>query len=319
MSPYIKCLDAVVAELAGIAQGENLASALIDDRDYIDWVSGDGLEGSFEGITDIRVKAGNGPQNIDASPIDTEFEAYLENAIRPQILSGAIADGSNPGDFDDRKIRWSGAGVTGSWWRDGDILTLEVGPTAYPRYRQDCCRPKIEALQLMLKGLQLYNDPFVYFARTMGVTVIPITAEGSVYIGERSALVDSPGLLNFVAGLATFNEQIDKISFYRDCEQELQEEVGIFIEIKPSNTKLIGIAGNPFTSETDLVFVVPTQVNESHFTDNNWSEHVRLVRIANKTEAEELLYRGILPGETEPKMLSYGSRLGLAYLVKNHF
>ena len=319
MSPYIQCLDAVVAELAEIAredaQGEKLAEALIRDRDFIDWVSYE----EVEGVADIRVKAGNGPQNIEGNPIDTGFEAYLERVIRPQILSGAIADGSNPGDYDDRKIRWSGAGVTGSWWRDGNILNLEVGPTAYPRYRQDCCRSKIEALQLMLKGLQLYDDPFAYFARTLAVTVIPITAEGSVYIGERSAHIDSPGLLNFVAGLATFDERIDRISFYRDCQQELEEEVGIFLEIQPSNTKLIGIAGNPFTSETDLVFVVPTGVRESHFTAKNWSEHVRLVRIANKTEALDLLYRGILPGETDKKMLSYGSRLGLAYLVSNHF
>ena len=315
MSSYIQCLDAVVAELAKIAQGEKLAEALIGDRDFIDWVSPEELEG----VIDIRVKAGHGPQNIEGNPIDTSFPAYLERVIQPQILSGAIADGSHPGDYDDRKIRWSGVGVTGGWWLDSNILNLEVGPTAYPRYRQDCCRPKIEALQLMLKGLQLYDDPFAYFARTLAVTIVPITAEGSVYIGERSAHVDSPGLLNFVAGLATFNDRIDRINFYQDCQQELEEEVGICLEIKPSNTKLIGIAGNPFTSETDLVFVVQTQVNENHFTANNWSEHVRLVRIANKTEAEDLLYQSILPGETDKKNLSYGSRLGLAYLISNHF
>ncbi len=315
MSPYRQYLDAVVAELAKIAQGEKLAEALIGDRDFIHWVSSE----EVEGIIDIRVKAGHGPQNIEGNPIDTGFQAYLERVIQPQILSGAIADGTHPGDYDDRKIRWSGAGVTGGWWRDGNILTLEIGPTAYPRYRQDCCRPKIEALQLMLKGLQLYNDPFAYFARTLAVTVIPITAEGSVYIGERSSHIDSPGLLNFVAGLATFNHRIDRINFYQDCQQELQEEVSIFLDIKPSNTKLIGIAGNPFTSETDLVFVVQTQVNQGHFTANNWTEHLRLVRIANKTEAEKLLSQGTLPGETDKKNISYGSRLGLAYLVKNHF
>lgn len=313
MTPYLQCLDAVVAELGRIALGERFASALIGDRDFIEWVSFEDVEG----VAEIRVRAGNGPQNIEGNPIDTRFEAYLERVIKPQILSGAIADGTHPGDYDDRKIRWSGAGVTGNWWREGNILTLEVGPTSYPRYRQDCCRPKIEALQLMLRGLQLYDDPFAYFARTLAVTVIPITAEGSVYIGERSAHVDSPGLLNFVAGLATFNEQIDRINFYHDCQQELQEEVGIFLKMEP--TKLIGIAGNPFTSETDLVFVVPTEVNDCHFTANNWSEHQRMVRIGNKREAEDLLDRGTLPGETEKKVLSYGSRLGLAYLVNNHF
>jgi hypothetical protein len=60
----------------------------------------------------------------------------------------------------------------------------------------------------MLKGLQNYQDPFVYFTRTLAITVIPITLQGTVYIGERVGNIDRPGLLNFVAGLATFNEKI---------------------------------------------------------------------------------------------------------------
>jgi hypothetical protein len=315
MTPYRQCLNAVVAELTRIDRGEELAAALMEDLDFIDWVSSSQLAG----IIDIHLQAGNGPQNLEGDPIDTRFQAYLEKVIKPQIASGAITDGTRPGDYDDRKLRWSGAGVIGNWWRDGNILTLEVGPTNYQRYRQDCCRPKIEALRLMLRGLQFYGDPFAYFARTLAVTVIPITAEGSVYLGERAAHVDSPGLLNFVAGLATFNEEIDRINFYQYCQQELEEEVSILMELKPINTKLIGIAGNPFTSETDLVFVLPTHVKDSHFAGKNWSEHLRLVRIGNKKEAEDLLDRGILPGETEKKALSYASRLGLAYLVDNHF
>ncbi|MCM0588926.1 MAG: hypothetical protein KA716_01130 [Gloeotrichia echinulata DEX184] len=171
----------------------------------------------------------------------------------------------------------------------------------------------------MLKGLEKYNDPFVYFARTMGITVIPITRQSSVYIGERSANVDCPGLLNFVAGLATFNEKPANINFYADAQQELEEEVGICVELNNSNTRFIGITGNPFTSENDLVFVVQTSVEEDHFESQRLSEHSRLVRLQNKSDAEKLLYEGLLPGENTKKDIAYASRIGLEYLVKYIF
>ncbi|CAD5951696.1 hypothetical protein PCC9214_02596 [Planktothrix tepida] len=315
MKDYLQSLEAVINQLTGISQGEKLAQALIKDDSLIDWVTPQ----QVENITQIQVTAGYGPQNLEGELIDTDFDTYLKTVIQPQISNGIITDGTNPNDYDDRKIRWSGGEIAGYWKREEERLILEVGPTTYPRYHQDCSRSKLEALKLMLKGLQIYQDPFVYFARALAVTVIPITAQGTVYIGERVGNIDRPGFLNFVAGLATFNEQIEQINFYQDAQRELKEEARIDLPLDKSNTRLIGMAGNPFTSETDLVFAVNTGIDENHFKSQGWEEHLSFVRLSNKTEAENLLYEGILPGQNDKKEIIYASRFALKYLIDDHF
>jgi hypothetical protein len=307
-----QCLKKLIAKLANLPNGEVLAEALAMGKDYIKLLD----YSEVQGITDIRIISGQAPQNILGEPVNTNFNEYLNNIIQPQIASGGIFDGTQS-KYDDRKVRWSGAGIRGNWFCRNEVLYLEVGPTTYPRYRQDIERTKIESLELMLTGLEKYHDPFVYFARTIGVTVIPITKQGSIYIGERSANVDCPGLLNFVAGLATFNQIPTNINFYADAQQELTEEVGISMQLNNSNTQFIGIAGNPFTSENDLVFVVQTSVDEEHFESQRLSEHSRLVRLNNKSDTQKLLDEGLLPGENTKKAIAYGSRIGLEYLVKN--
>lgn len=315
MTDYLEYLNKLVTELSAFPQGEKLAKALINNHNYIDWVTSK----EVENITQIRLKKGHGVQNSQGEAIDTNFDTYLEKVIKPQINSGIINDGSNPNEYDDRKVRWSGGKISGYWQKEGESLIIEVGPTTYPNYKQDCSRSKLEALKLMLKGLQNYQDPFVYFTRTLAVTVIPITLQGTVYLGERIGNIDRPGLLNFVAGLATFDEKIENINFYQDAERELKEEAEIHLSLNSNNTRLIGIAGDPFTSETDLVFVVDTGIDENHFQSKNWSEHLSFNRLSNKIEAENLFYQGILPNQQDKKELIYASQFGLKYLIDHHF
>ncbi|MFM7439180.1 MAG: hypothetical protein ACKO2V_11350, partial [Snowella sp.] len=137
-------------------------------------------------IKAIYASYGQAPQNLQGEPISTLFQDYLRQVINSQIERGEITDGRNLGDYDDRKLRWSGAGVTGNWFYENQVLTLEIGPTTYPRYAQDLYRSKIDALKLMLRGLQNYQDPYAYFAKAIAVTIVPISVEGYVYIGERS-------------------------------------------------------------------------------------------------------------------------------------
>lgn len=305
----------MVAALAKLPQGQDLAEALIAGRNFLHLIHPD----EVTGVREIQVREGHGPQNLDDDAIDTHFHAYLEAAINPQIRAGTIADGTRPGDHDDRKLRWSGAGVAGFWSRSQEILTLEVGPTSYPRYRSDLARSPLEMLKLMARGLENYRDPYAYFARGIGVAVVPLTTDGTVYIGERSAQVDCTGVLNFVAGWATFSPNVGEINFYADAQRELWEEVGVAMTLDGSNTRLIGMSGNPMTGEADLVFVVQTEMPDRHFQTGQWEEHSRLVRIGNKSEGENLLEQGILPGEKEPRSLMFSSRFGLEYLVQNHW
>jgi 8-oxo-dGTP pyrophosphatase MutT (NUDIX family) len=314
-SEDLESQEKVVAALVELPQGQDLAEALIAGRNFLHLIRAD----EVTGVREIRVREGHGPQNLDDEGIDTHFHAYLEAVINPQIRAGTIADGTRPGDHDDRKIRWSGAGVAGFWSRSQDLLTLEVGPTSYPRYRLDLARSPLEIFKLMARGLETYQDPYAYFARGVGVAVVPLTPDGTVYIGERSAQVDLTGVLNFVAGWATFSPNVEEINFYADAQRELWEEVGVAMTLDGSNTRFIGISGNPMTGEADLVFVVQTEMPDRHFQSGQWEEHSRWVCIRNKSEAENLLEQGILPGEKEPRSLMFSSRLGLEYLVQNHW
>lgn len=312
---FHKYLEQINREVSSLTKGDHLVAALAKNGDYIE------LLGWSEvgNITAIRAVVGDAPQSLTQEATPTNFYSYLHQVIQPQISKGEISDGSKLGDYDDRKLRWSGAGVTGYWVCENQVLSLEIGPTTYPRYSQDLHRSKTDALKLILRGLQNYGDPYAYFSKAIGVTVIPISQSGYIYIGGRSRNVDSPGLLNFVAGLASFQENLEKVNFYADIQQELQEEIGIYLDLNPANTQFVGIAGNPFTSETDLVFVTQTHVPETHFETFPLVEHSQLIGLSNKAEVNKLLQEGLLPGENGKKAIAYGSRMGLEYLLSHHF
>ena len=312
---YLAYREQVVAALADLPQGKALSEALIAGRDFLHLIHPD----QVAGITRIQVREGHGPQNLNDQPLDTQFHAYLETVINPQIRMGLLADGTEPRSYDDRKVRWSGAGVAGFWGSTQDTFTLEVGPTSYPQCRLDLTRSSLEALKLMMRGLTNYRDPYAYFARGIGVAVVPLTAEGHVYIGKRWNSSDYKGVLNFVAGWATFSPTVQDINFYQDAQRELGEEVNVVMTLNEANTRFIGMSGNPMTGEVDLVFVVQTEMSDRHFQSGQWEEHSCLVPIRSKAEAEALLERGLLPGEQESCTLMFSSRLGLEYLVQYHW
>jgi hypothetical protein len=269
------------------------------------------------------VREGHGSQDLNDQPLNTQFQAYLETVINPQIESGLLSDRTKSGSYDDRKVRWSGAGVVGFWERSQDTFILEVGPTSYPQCHLDITRSPLESLKLMLRGLTNYQDPYAYFARGIGVAVIPLTTDGNVYIGRRLNSSDYTGVLNFVGGWATFAATSQDINFYQDAQQELWEEMKIAMTLNETNTRFIGISGHPITGEVDLVFVVQTEIGDRHFESGErsgyWDEHSSLVRISNKTEAQTLLEYGLLPEKKEPCGLMFSSRLGLEYLAKYHW
>jgi 8-oxo-dGTP pyrophosphatase MutT (NUDIX family) len=312
---FDRVLEEVARRLVSLPKGDCLLEVLRQNQDYIALLNTEEI-GEIEAI---RADYGTAGQDLGGKAIATNFHDYLNQVINPLIVRGEITDGSQPGDYDDRKARWSGAGVTGNWHMQNRILFLEIGPTIYPYYALDLRRDKTESLQLMLKGLVDYCDPYAYFSKAIGITVVPISQEGSVYIGERSAQIDNPGLLNFVAGLATFHEELEKMNFYMDIQQELKEEIGIDLAVNVENTRFIGIAGNPWSSENDLVFVIVTPYPDSHFKTFPLIEHTRFVPLRNKNEVKRLLDRGLLPNDDQPRAIAYGSKMALEYLVNHHF
>ena len=316
---YLHYRQKVITALTDLPQGNLLSEAIASGRDFLHLVNPD----QVSGVTKIQVREGHGSQNLNDEPLNTQFQAYLETVINPQIQSGLLSDRTESGSYDDRKVRWSGTGVAGGWDRSQNIFTLEVGPTSYPQCRLDITRSSLESLKLMLRGLTNHQDPYAYFARGIGVAVIPLTTDGNVYIGSRLNASDYTGVLNFVGGWATFSAISQNINFYQDAQQELWEEMKIVMTLNEANTRFVGISGHPITGEVDLVFVVQTEISDRHFESGHqsghWEEHSSLVRISNKTDAENLLEHGLLPEEKEPCNLMFSSRLGLEYLAKYHW
>jgi hypothetical protein len=315
---YLYYREKVITALADLPQGNLLSEAIASGRDFLHLINPD----QVAGVTQIQVREGHGSQDLHDEPLNTQFHAYLETVINRQIESGLLSDRTESGSYDDRKVRWSGAGVAGFWERSQDTFILEVGPTSYPQCRLDITRCPVESLKLMLRGLTNYQDPYAYFARGIGVAVIPLTTDGNVYIGRRLNASDYTGVLNFVGGWSTFSAISQNINFYRDAQQELWEEMKIAMTLNETNTRFVGISGHPITGEVDLVFVVQTEIGDRHFESGqsgNWEEHSSLVRIGNKTEAQTLLEYGLLPEKKEPCGLMFSSRLGLEYLAKYHW
>jgi len=312
---YVDYCEQVASALVDFSKGSALAEALLQQRTFIHWVSYD----EVSGVTDIKVKQGHGAHSLESEAISTEFQAYLETVLDPQIRLGILTDGSQPGSYDDRKVRWSGAGATGFWVRDENTLTLEIGPTSYPRCRLDMDRDPVDALKLMLRGLETYQDPYAYFARGMGVAVVPLTDSGHVYIGKRFHTSDYKNVLSFVSGWVTFSSNLNEINFYQDAQQELKEEIHLKIALNKTNTQFIGISGNPITGEVDLVFVTQTELTDEHFKSGHWPEHSSWYSIRNSADAELLLEKGRLSDEQETYDLMFSSRLGLEYLLQHYW
>jgi len=297
-----KCLEAL-AQLSGY---DKLIHALKNDDDFFEVVTG-----YSNSISNIEVVKGFAPQNISGPPIDITFDSYLENIIKPLLSADS--------PYDDRKLRLDKVELLKGSYENPEKLLLHLGPTIYPHYRQDIERMPVDALKLMLKGIEHDGNPYAYFTKTVGVTAVVLSQQGHVFLGERSAHIDYPGYIHVASGLATFCDDIQQVNLYHDAKRELEEEIELVFGEHYSHLHLIGIAGNPLTSEMDAVFIIETHLDDDFFYQCKLTEHQRLVRIANKAEAQNLLYNGVLPNETQPKSLIFSTAFALNYLMHYHF
>jgi 8-oxo-dGTP pyrophosphatase MutT (NUDIX family) len=262
----------------------------------------------------IKLIEGLGAQS-QAADLDLQFHPYLQNVITPMVEAFKKAHPNHA--FEDRKFRLHDFYFENKPF--SEIFILSLAPTAYQQFKTDSNRSKQAAIALMLKGMQKAQDPYHYFAKILGLTVIVISKEGYVFLGERAAHIDYPNALNFVGGSATFKADLLQTDFLLDVKAELEEEIGFSVSDEQMDFQWIGIAGNPFTSELDLVFVVQSEKDKSFFENSILTEHQRMVCIQNKEQAIHLLTTGYFVGESQFKTLLYPTRFGLDYLVKYHW
>ncbi len=212
------------------------------------------------------------------------FDQYFEQVLAPAVEKGAISDGSK-GGYDDRKMRFDR--VEGS--------TVYLGATHFYEYESNSELGEEEAKQFMEQGNALHDDPYAFFARPLGVTILPITNEGSLVLGRRLNK-QYHNYLNGAAGYVTFRTPT-KSNLENDAERELWEEFGVS---RIENLLPIGMSAHPKTGETDITYLAFVNHINEHFTSGKWKQIVTfydhriehddpLVLLKSHREVHELL------------------------------
>lgn len=272
---------------------------------------------NLRGNTSLFVAQGRGPQHLDPNtPVDIEFNSYLNLVVMPTVTSYKRKNPEHP--FDDRKLRLDNFYLDNN--NVNSILSLRLGPTEYQRYRQDLQRKEIDAIELMLLGIQAAGDPYYFFSKTLGVAAILLSSEGYAFLGERLAHIDYPGYLGGFGGLATFYSDLNHVNFISDIQNEIAEETSVSPDTYSSTFQFIGISGSVFTSEMDLVFIVETSLPYKAFIEMQLTEHQRMIGIRNRKEAFSLVINGLLPGQSnKDTKLLFSTRFAMEHLLRYHF
>lgn len=287
-----------------------LKDALQAGNSCVNWLTID----APNSVMAIGFEAGHGSHTVQDIDVDTNFQSYLVHVLQPLIIKGVISDGRDPGSFDDRKLRWSNTTGIDLFDPESHTVKLSVGPTWFQQCQADIQRTPVDALNLMLHGLETHGDPYACFARGMGIVVVPLTRDGHAFIGRRSKTTEYSNAYCFVAGWASFDSDICNIDPYRDLERELREEICYPSSVQPQSCQFIGLAGHPLTSEVDLVFVAQTDLSDNHFAQGQWPEHASWQAIRNRAEAQQLL-----DGVDERCDVMFSSRFCLHYLINNYW
>lgn len=292
---------------------QNLSDAISINADYYAALPFEAVVSAAKPLN-IRLTKGLGKQS-EKCDLNLDFAIYLRDIIEPIVTNFKQKHPNHP--FDDRKFRLHDFFFKNEPF--SSTLTLLLAPTSYQQFEEDSTRSKHAALDLMISGMKAAQDPYYYFAKILGLTIIVISQEGYVFLGERIEGVAYPNTLSFVGGTATFQEDLTNVNFFTDIKVELEEEIEYSVAHEKTDFQFIGIAGNPFTSELDLVFVLQSEKDKSFFENGTLTEHKRMICIQNKKQAISLLTTGRFDNETNTKTLLYPTRFGLNYLVQYHW
>ncbi|MEK6900489.1 MAG: NUDIX hydrolase [Nanoarchaeota archaeon] len=273
---------------------------------------------------DISSVLGLCAANVDNSSQPREREWYLKNIINPMIKRGELGDGVKT-KFDDRKLRYGGSTVLDLTSQGmGASLFVRFGITHYKAFLADIKRSDEENLKLQERGSEELGDRWAFFARAPGVAVLPITEDGSIFIGERTNS-EYGGFLNAVAGHLKYRDPINRINVQKDAYRELKEEFGIDREeVERFGFNFVGLYSHPIKGDLDFTFLAKVNKPDRYFTSGEWMkkvserEHKPLVRLANLAEIGELLDTGKVPGSDRTLQVMYSTRGALQSITPYH-
>ena len=247
-----------------------------------------------------------------------DFE-YISSELFPRFKADGLMMYGEGTRFDDRKYRLNFPIVSYTQKQ----ITVPLGLTVYARTTAAICRADAANLDLMQKGVMNYNDEWAYFARTLGVAFVPVTLDGTVFLGQRVSKLYS-GYLNCAAGNSEFHGTPLFSRFFNQAVVELREEFGSCLSVV-GGARFAGIASNVPAGDGDCVWIGRVPVRDSYFLQGEWlslrsdAEHGKgLVAIRSLCERDELVSLLSCRGQTFPGMMA-STRLGLESLGATDF
>ncbi len=256
-----------------------------------------------------------------------QCSATLLDVVYPQLkVRGVIQYGSGS-KFDDRKYRLNGVETFFDPKKEASCrenhIHISLGVTTYPEVCADILRSPAENLMRRARGSKRFDDEWIHFARSLGCAFVPVTLDGSVFLGKRDSTLYH-GYLNAAAGNVPFHGIPYFDRFYDQAISELREEFGRDLQLV-GEARFAGIATNGHGGDADCVWVGRINVHDSYFLTGQWksarvdSEHdTELIRVSSVQDRDFLLEMQILFGRKFEGVMG-STALGLDYLTDADF
>ncbi len=251
-----------------------------------------------------------------------EFASVLLDEVYPKLKDAGVIQYGAGSRFDDRKYRLCSIG---QYSRNGKLSAFfSLGVTTYPEVCADILRSPDVNLRMQAEGERRVGNRWAHFARSLGVAFVPVTLDGSVFLGKRESNL-YPGFLNAAAGNVEFHGDEPRFSrWYDQAVTELREEYGRDIELV-GTPRFAGIGSNQLAGDGDCVWVGRINVRDSYFESGAWlshrvdmEHHAELVKVSSVLERNMLLETGSLRGVGFSGVMASTS-LGLDYLTDADF
>lgn len=304
---------------------------------------------------DVVFTTGSGQANIHDPNQPRGFDAVLTKLF-PSLKTAGMMYYSEGSKFDDRKYRLnqpylnlviSGKEtnvpipmsegmrslidtVTGPDSTEQKIV-VPMGLTYFGASAADIQRSDEVNQTLKTMGREMHDDSWAFFSRAIGAAFVPVTKDGSVFLGKRTNTNLYPGYLNAAAGGVDYAGPPSLEHFQAQAVKELKEEYGQRLELIEA-PRFVGIASHPLKGDADAVWVGRIDAPAEYFISGRWreerkdAEHVpELVQLATMFDINKLLQEGCVEQKDFTVVtkrflgIMYSTRLGLESLTGDDF
>ncbi|GEM_PF-3530724 len=210
-------------------------------------------------------------------------------------------------------------------------IVVPIGLTYFGASAVDIHRSDEVNQTLKIMGREMHDDSWAFFSRAIGAAFVPVTKDGSIFLGKRTNTNLYLGYLNAAAGGVDYAGSPSLEHFQAQAVKELKEEYGQRLELIEA-PRFVGIASHPLKGDADAVWVGRIDAPAEYFISGRWreerkdAEHVpELVQLATMFDINKLLQEGCVEQKDFTVVtkrflgIMYSTRLGLESLTGDDF